>query len=157
MLHDLTCDVKQNRREREVEERKKKGIFHVKASFVRNICQKVIKKSSRMTMRDYSRQTAQYNNIIYCTSNGAIWLILGRVRLGSIWNKNNWNNATKHLFENILILEYPKRTRPNVPIYFHMQIFSAKSLYAKYHVQCTAGYCNGLVNLWYGTSFVCLF
>ena len=23
---------------------------------------------------------------------------LGRVRLGSIWNKNNWNNATKRLF-----------------------------------------------------------
>ena len=34
-----------------------------------------------------------------------------------------------------------------VPIYFHMQIFSAKSLYTKYHVQCTAGYCNGLVNM----------
>ena len=24
--------------------------------------------------------------------------ILGRVRLGSIWNKNNWNNASKRLF-----------------------------------------------------------
>ena len=28
------------------------------------------------------------------------WVLLGRVRLGSIRNKNNWNNASKRLFGN---------------------------------------------------------
>lgn len=60
----VTCklrpDVKQSRRQRESEERKK-GISHVKASFVRNVSQNIIRKSSRVA-----------NNRECCTSNGAI-------------------------------------------------------------------------------------
>ena len=79
---------------------------------------------------------------------------LGRIRLGSIQNKNNWNNASKRLFgsyshsgipafpcssesipesipEYILIPECPKRTRPSSPDsvgvherYYSFKIFS---------------------------------
>ena len=57
----LTSDVKQKGKKRERGRKKKKnGIFHVKASFAR--------KSLRRAMRNYSRQTAQYNNRECCTS-----------------------------------------------------------------------------------------
>ena len=73
----VTSDVKQKGKKRESDRRKNKnGIFHVKTSFARNVHQKITRKSLRMVMKNYLRQTAQYNNRECCTSNGAIWLIL---------------------------------------------------------------------------------